>query len=295
MKEISKISIIISFLALWITSRLETNYQTWIGFAFIFSFGILHGANDLVLIKNFKGNKNRSYFTFLSLYIVIVLISALLFLAIPLIALSIFILVSAYHFGEQHWQDLENYRWNWLKQMFYLVYGSFILLLLFYFHNIEVQQVILSITNHNINLVSNPLPLIFSGILLLFLMIYNYFTLPNFKKTIATEIIYLIVFGLIFKLGSLIWGFAIYFILWHSIPSLNDQIKFLYGKYSFQNFILYFKSAFFYWIVSLLGIGILYYFLRDEKLFDAIFFSFLAAITFPHAFVILKMFEKKPD
>ena len=57
MKEISKISIVISFLALWITSRLETDYQTWIGFAFIFSFGILHGANDLILIKNFEGNK----------------------------------------------------------------------------------------------------------------------------------------------------------------------------------------------------------------------------------------------
>jgi hypothetical protein len=26
--------------------------------------------------------------------------------------------------------------------------------------------------------------------------------------------------------------------------------------------------------------------------FDALFFSFLAAITFPHAFVILKMFKK---
>ena len=293
MKEISKISIIISFLALWITSRLNSDDQTLIGFIFIFSFGILHGANDLVLIKNLKGNKNRSFLTFLGIYVLVVLISAILFLTIPLIVLFIFVVISAYHFGEQHFQDLENYKWTWGKPVFYLVYGSFILLLLFYFHNIEVQKIIFSITNYEISLVTNPAPLIITGVALLLLMIYNYFYMPTFKKMMVAEIIYLLVFALIFKLGSLIWGFAIYFILWHSIPSLHDQIKFLYGKYSFENFKLYFKSAFVYWIVSLIGIGVFYYFLKDEKIFDAIFFSFIAAITFPHAFVILKMFEKK--
>lgn len=293
MKEISKISIVVSFLALWITSKLESGDQTMIGFFFIFSFGILHGANDLVLIKNLKHKKNRSYLTFLSMYVSVVLISALLFTTIPLTALMIFIVISAYHFGEQHFQDLEEYRWRFGKPLFYFVYGSFILLLLFYFHSVEVQKVILNITGYNLNIVTNPIPLIVFGIALSLLMVYNYFNLPNFKKRIASEILYLFIFALIFKLGSLIWGFAIYFILWHSIPSLHDQIKFLYGKYSFNNFKLYFKSAFVYWIVSLIGIGVLYYFLKDKTVFDAIFFSFIAAITFPHAFVILKMFEKK--
>lgn len=293
MKEISKISIVVSFLALWITSKLESGDQTMVGFFFIFSFGILHGANDLVLIKNLKDKKNRSYLTFLSMYVSVILISALLFTTIPLTALMIFIVISAYHFGEQHFQDLEEYRWRFGKPLFYFIYGSFILLLLFYFHSVEVQKVILNITGYDLHVLTNPVPLIVSGIALSLLMVYNYFNLPNFKKRIATEILYLFIFALIFKLGSLIWGFAIYFILWHSIPSLHDQIKFLYGKYTFNNFKLYFKSAFVYWIVSLIGIGILYYFLKDKTVFDAIFFSFIAAITFPHAFVILKMFEKK--
>lgn len=293
MKEISKISIIISFLALWITSRLNSGDQTVIGFIFIFSFGILHGANDLVLLKNLKSEKHRSFLAFFTVYVLVVLISALLFLTIPFTVLLVFILISAYHFGEQHFHDLENSTFKWVKPLFYLIYGSFILLMLFYFHSNEVQEIIFSITNHQISFFTNPAPAIITGIALLFLMIYNYFYLPNFKKTLMAEIIYLLVFALIFKLGSLIWGFAIYFILWHSIPSLYDQIKFLYGTYSIKNFILYFKSAFVYWMVSLIGIGVLYYLLKDEKVFDAIFFSFIAAITFPHAFVILKMFEKK--
>lgn len=293
MKEISKISIIISFLALWVTSRLQSEVQTMIGFIFIFSFGILHGANDLVLIKNLKGNKNRSFLTFLLTYVMVVVVSAVLFWTIPLIALSAFVVISAYHFGEQHFQELENYRWSWGKPLFYFIYGSFILLMLFYFHGVEVQKIIQSITGSKITLVVSSLPVIIFGILLLLMMVYNYFNLPNFKKSIATEIIYLMVFALIFKLGSLIWGFAIYFILWHSIPSLHDQIKFLYGKYSFDNFKSYFRSAFIYWIISLIGIALFYYLLKDQQIFDAIFFSFIAAITFPHAFVILKMFEKK--
>lgn len=292
MKDISKISIIVSFIALWITSKLESDVQTIIGFTFIFSFGILHGANDLVLLKNLKAKKNR-YFSFLTLYVTVVLISALLFLTIPLIVLFLFILISAYHFGEQHFQDLEEYRWKWMKALFYFVYGSFILLLLFYFHSVEVQSVIQNITSYDIQIFGSPFPLIISGILLLFFFVFNFYALPTSKKTMVTELIYLAVFAIIFKVGSLIWGFAIYFILWHSIPSLHDQIKFLYGKYSFSNFKLYFSSAFLYWAVSILGIGTLYFFLREEKLFDAVFFSFIAAITFPHAFVILNMFKKK--
>ncbi|WP_310555632.1 Brp/Blh family beta-carotene 15,15'-dioxygenase, partial [Flavobacterium sp.] len=107
---------------------------------------------------------------------------------------------------------------------------------------------------------------------------------------ILLEVFYLLVFTIIFLSSSLIWGFAIYFIIWHSIPSMIDQIKYLYIDVTFSNFKLYFKSAFFYWIASLFGIAILYYIFKDEKIFNALFFSFLAAITFPHVLVILKMF-----
>jgi hypothetical protein len=72
-----------------------------------------------------------------------------------------------------------------------------------------------------------------------------------------------------------------------------DQIRFLFGNVSFNNFKLYFRSAFAYWIISLLGIALLYYVFKDQKIFNALFFSFLASITFPHVVVIVKMFGKK--
>jgi hypothetical protein len=72
-----------------------------------------------------------------------------------------------------------------------------------------------------------------------------------------------------------------------------DQMKFLYGTLTFENFKKYFKSAFFYWIVSLFGILLLYVAFKNEHFFDALFFSFLAAITFPHVWVIVNMFKTK--
>jgi Brp/Blh family beta-carotene 15,15'-monooxygenase len=125
------------------------------------------------------------------------------------------------------------------------------------------------------------------------LSIYFYLKIERFKNYFFKELFYLVVFSIIFKVSTLIWGFALYFIFWHSIPSMMDQITFLFGKVSFNNFKLYFRSAFVYWIVSLLGIALLYLIFKDQKIFNALFFSFLASITFPHVVVIVKMFGKK--
>lgn len=287
------LSILASFLGLWITSFLNDKFQIFIGFLLIFSFGILHGANDLVVLRKINDTKRSISFLKLILsYLFVVLFSAFLFVKVPWIALLLFILVSGYHFGEQHWQTTENFSPKWIKSIFQFNYGIFILLLLFVFHEEEVEQIIFSIINIDVRYVSIIFLLKISGFTLSLLFGYFGYKSLKFRDRIIEELIYLLVFTILFKVGSLIWGFALYFIFWHSIPSLQDQIRFLYGNYSFSNFKLYFKSAFIYWLISLLGIVVLYLIFKNDTIFDALFFSFLAAITFPHAFVILKMFKK---
>ena len=287
------LSILSSFLGLWITSFLNDKFQIIIGFSLIFSFGILHGANDLVVLKKINGSKKEISFLKLILsYIIVVFFSAFLFVMIPWLALLLFIIVSSYHFGEQHWQNLEDFKSRWIKWTFHFNYGILILLLLFVFHIKEVEQIVFSIIDIDTKFINIVFLLkIFSFTLSLFFVYFSYKSI-KFRNKIAEELLYLLVFAILFKVGSLIWGFALYFIFWHSIPSLHDQIKFLYGDYSFDNFKLYFKSAFIYWLISLIGIVVLYIMFKNDTIFDALFFSFLAAITFPHAFVILKMFKK---
>jgi hypothetical protein len=55
----------------------------------------------------------------------------------------------------------------------------------------------------------------------------------------------------------------------------------------------YIKAALPYWLVSLVGIAVLFLIFKDEKHFHSLFFAFIAAVTFPHAIVMLTMFSKK--
>lgn len=294
MIKYSNVAIVASFLGLWIDSFFNHRSQIFVGFLLIFTFGILHGANDLLLIdKLIYKKKTNSRLKILLSYISVVLIGSLLFYIIPWVTLSAFVIVSGYHFGEQQWESLNKNSFKFLVEIFQLVYGLFILFLLFNFHSDEVQKIVFAISGVNFPSFFIPLFLKIFGAIFIVIGLYFLSIKGIAISTFITEIFYLVVFTIIFKSSSLIWGFALYFVLWHSLPSIIDQIKFVYGYFSLTNFISYFKSALIYWIASLLGISILYLVFKDEKIFNALFFSFLASITFPHVFVVTKMFNRK--
>ena len=294
MKNYSNIVIVASFFGLWMDSFLSTKIQIMLGFFLIFTFGILHGANDLLLIKNIKATKqSNSWYKILGYYVAVVLIGALLFYIIPQLALLLFILISAYHFGEQQWQDLLDAFPKWFQMVFQFLYGFIILQLLFVFHSSEVQSIILKIANIKIPSLYFDLLLQISSATFIGLSAYLYWKLEKIRRKLLLEFFYLVLFAILFKSYSLIWGFAIYFVLWHSIPSIIDQIKFLNGSFSIKYFIAYCKTAGIYWLLSIVGIISIYYMCKEEQLFNALFFSFLAAITFPHALVITNMFGTK--
>ena len=295
MKNYSNIAIVASFFGLWMDSFFTDKLQIILGFLLIFTFGILHGANDLVLIENISTTKqsNGSLKT-LGYYIAVVLTGILLFYTIPYVALLLFIIVSAYHFGEQQWQTIIQHKFpKWLVILFQFLYGFVILLLLFNFHSGEVQNIILNIANISIPSQSLFLLLQISGIAFIGLSAYLFWKSEIIRNKLLLEFFYLVLFAILFKSSSLIWGFAIYFVLWHSIPSIIDQIKFLNGSFSMKYFIAYCRAAGIYWFISILGITLIYYLCKGEQLFNALFFSFLAAITFPHAAVITEMFRGK--
>jgi len=294
MKNYSKIAIVASFFGLWMDSYLSSKYQIIFGFLLIFTIGILHGANDLLLIKNKNiTNQQNSGVKILGYYVLVVFAGLFLFYIIPQIALLLFIMVSANHFGEQQWQNIKGDFPKGILFLFQFFYGLLILLLLFIFHSNEVQNIIFKIANVTIPIPYFSLLLKLVSTIFIGLSAYLFWKSEKLRKKLFLEFFYLTLFLIIFKSSSLIWGFAIYFILWHSIPSIIDQIKFLNGSYSLRFFFSYCRDAWAYWLISIIGMAILYYIFKDEHLFNALFFSFLAAITFPHTFVITKMFNKK--
>ncbi|MGV6832150.1 MAG: Brp/Blh family beta-carotene 15,15'-dioxygenase [bacterium] len=294
MQKIQNISILLSFVSLWLTSLLPVQSELLIGYILIFSFGILHGANDLLILGVISRSiSKKTFFKELFIYILAVLLGAIAFYFFPLIALILFILSSAYHFGQQHWEHQSLFKEDSLNALNYFFYGLLVLMILFYANKLEVIEIIEQITLYQLSddFINNGM--IATVILYLVLCLYS-FSLKKIRNiNFIKELLYIIVLTIIFKVADVIWGFAIYFIFWHSIPSLYEQIMFIYKEMNTTNFLKYCRNALPYWLISIIGIALLYYLLEDSRLFNAVLFAFIAAVTFPHTIVIDQLFKNK--
>ena len=263
-------------------------YLNIIAFSGILTFGIIHGANDLLLIKEVSKNYNfKLQFLY---YIVMVGGFFLFFYKIPALALITFVLLSSYHFGEHQWTLFEKNK-NHSTKPFYFFYGLTIFSLIFYFNLNQVTEIIFDITKTQLTENFFFYLLISSSSITFLISLFIY---KHLKNQFITQIILLILLIITFKSSDLIWSFGIYFIFWHSIPSIKEQTIFIYGKAEKKSILNYFKKALLYWLLSIIVLLITYYFFRDsQSKLLSIFFSFLAAITFPHTFVVSKI--KKPS
>ena len=253
----------------------------------ILSFGILHGANDIkILVKKNSTSKPLLKFFYLISYVTVVLLGVSIFYFFPALGLATFISVSCYHFGEQHWESkLNNIK---ERKIFFLTYGALIFSILFIFHYKSINEIIFQISSYDLSYVDLKNIFIFSTIFMLCLVI------KNFKKIkdLWIEFMIIVFLGIIFSQGSLLFGFGFYFIIWHSLPSLKSQIRFLYEGQVTNPFIKYLKSGFIYWIFAIIGlVGFYFLGVLPEEQYISVFFSFLAAITFPHVVVMGLMFK----
>lgn len=284
--------IVLTFLALGAPGFLNQDLQYVIAFLGVFSFGILHGSNDLFVIENLSKNYKQNQFTkSLLTYLGVVLSFVVVFYFIPLIALAAFVLISGYHFGEQHFHHKIVDQASVLASIFYISYGLLVLFLLLTLNIDEVILIIEDMTGYWI-----PLS-IFQSMLVISLVssLFCFYTLSTTNKVLKASALinvsYLVLFSALFYVSDVVWSFATYFVLWHSLPSLKDQINSLYGNFSFKNFFNYFKKAFPYWLASLIGMCIVVWLFKDTKNFLSLLFAFIAAITFPHVFIMRKLFN----
>jgi len=293
MKKTFSFSLVLSFVGLWISNHLSLVFQEYLGFFLILTFGMVHGSNDILIINKLFQKQTSNFYRNLFFYLFIVTSAIIFFYIVPVIALALFIMFSAYHFGEQHWQEVLSNISLPIQKVFFFCYGLLILFLVFLFEVEAVIEIIYDITSLKINDIYA-----FEVAQILFVILFLISIQAVYKKQIALkpvlkELFSLFIFAIIFYSSKLIWGFTIYFIFWHSIPSLLDQIKFIYGDLKKISIFKYVKAAFPYWLVSLVGIAVLFLIFKDEKHFHSLFFAFIAAVTFPHAIVMLRMFSKK--
>lgn len=259
------------------------DFQNIIAILMILSIGLLHGACDITLINHKTNNmKNKKKIIFIIFYLLVAFLAFLLVYNLPIIGFISFLLISSYHFGEQHLHEkILNSKFRFFH---FLIYGFLIFILMIYYNKSFVINVLNQILDTN----TNNLPFDFFLFLSLFLIfLFWIIDYKRLKFSIIKEILYLILLSILFYSSNLIVSFGVYFVLWHSIPSILDQINFLYNEISYRSILLYLKKSGSYWIISILGLIFLVYyqdFIGED--FYKFIYSFSAAITIPHIFLI---------
>ena len=281
----SKLIIISSIICFILSNIFNETVQNVAIMTGILTFGIIHGANDVILLnKNLEKPALNSRYLIL-LYSLMVLLSAIFFFYFSVIALMFFVLYSSYHFGEQQWTLFEKKKTN--LSFLNFSYGLFIFSMLFIFNEQDVSKIIYDITS--ILITENQFLnfFIISSSCLCFSIIFFY---KKIIRQLSTQVVLLVLLSLLFYLSDLMLSFAVYFVFWHSIPSIVEQTNYIFGQNNHTSFIKYFKKAFIYWVVSMIGLIVFFYFLKDnQSLLISVFFSFLAAITLPHTLVIFRI------
>ena len=96
--------IFFTFLLFWVSIQFGQIIEDSIAYVIVLSIGIIHGSNDFTILKKQKKNtidliKSTSFYLFL------ILLCIACYLINSFVAILFFVILSSYHFGEQH---LEN-------------------------------------------------------------------------------------------------------------------------------------------------------------------------------------------
>ncbi|WP_010522241.1 Brp/Blh family beta-carotene 15,15'-dioxygenase, partial [Aquimarina agarivorans] len=213
---------IVNFLCYYFSIRFDFTY---LQVGLLFTIGLFHGVNDLYLNIKEQSIFVDSIKLRLARYLVLAGFGFVLFYMFPLLGLSLFIIFSGYHFGEQHFYcDTKGFYQT--AYAFRFTYGLAIIGAMLFFHQQEVLAIIhrfLQVSTAN-NILTLKLLFIVLTILqsiyLFRLVILNRLKLRDWLL-FQVDLLTLIVF---FNTTSLLSSFCFYFIFWHSISSLRLQV-----------------------------------------------------------------------
>lgn len=287
-----RFKLIITALSLLIYQLIEKSLAEYIiSFGLILFIGIPHGATDLLLEQLKTGRSKESTLdkVFFMKYFSIMTVYGICWYLSPTLSFTIFLALSAYHFGEAQIAYTKNQKVPFIT---YALLGSGILCLILFPHQEELKdyttpyflskQTIIFISNQIIWLLLTTV-----GIALLLISINNLKNLP--KEILDLIMILLISYG-----TSLLFGFAIFFTFWHSWDAVNTQIekiKQLRPDFKFSDWI---KAASPFTFLSWAGIALA---IIGFQIIDlpwpmiTSFFVLVAIITLPHAIVMSRFYK----
>ncbi|MCE2832916.1 MAG: Brp/Blh family beta-carotene 15,15'-dioxygenase [Chitinophagaceae bacterium] len=209
--------------------------QLGVFLAGLLMLGVPHGAADLLVADHVVRRDGGQFriFTFLFAYLGRIVLFGLLLWLLPWVGLGLFLLISAFHFGET---DLSRHELSgfWGKA-FIVTYGMMLLGILLLTHLDEVQPLLAFLERGSDISVwmsmlerwrSITLVLFFTALSFTGLMVHRRH--PSFFRSwFRTEAFLFPVMLLLLWRLPLLLGFTFYFIGWHSVISLSSIMRYL--------------------------------------------------------------------
>jgi Brp/Blh family beta-carotene 15,15'-monooxygenase len=255
----------------------------------ILLFGIPHGAIDhIIFFKKRQLTKLKFYLVYLGLIVGFVLMWHIA----PILSLILFLLISAFHFGESQFEDIKITKV--LKNTFFFFWGIALLATLIYYNINELTNVtayfddtlafekVYDIKKVTILYYVTNIITIASMILM---AVYKQIKIER----LLSEFFLLFLIHLTFFLFPFIIGFTLYFVVLHSLKVMQDEIEFFKKdnpKFSILDFLKLLApysilSIFFTTILLLLS-----YYSYIPYSIPFLSIIIISVITLPHAIVM---------
>ena len=271
-------------------------YQIIGSFLLIILFGIPHGAIDHIVYKTQNNISNIKFYTF---YLSLIVLYTVFWFIFPKWCLILFLLLSAYHFGESQFSEF-NFN-SLFKKLSSIFCGMIVISSLIYYNQSELiklsnmysdTKVFESVFNSSIIEVSFYTSIILFLLLLLYEFVFN----NNNIDDLFTILFEMILIHVTFYLFSVLIGFTLYFIFLHSLKVLKQEFQFLKkntGDLTIKRFIImllpFTALSIFFLLVFYIGIvtGLL-------KISTFLFLIVgISVITLPHVFIMANFYNNK--
>lgn len=266
-------------------------YQTPAALLLIAIIGIPHGAVDHLLFLK-KTNRNKTYFY--SFYIALLTLYGISWIYFPMISLSLFLILSAYHFGQSQFEKYDVHTLT--KKIIGFIWGVIVLsgLVVFNFNEIQIVLTDYDELNAFVSLFNLEY---FKIICLISTITFLIIGLVNLRfKSLVKELIYISLIGVTFLIQPLLLGFALFFIFNHSYTVMRSEYNFLSKYDTHFNLSKFIKALTPFTLLSILGTSFLYYLSSTGWITMSLPFILLitiSSLTFPHAIVMEVFYTKR--
>ncbi len=255
----------------------------------LLALGIPHGAADHLVFRTTRsGGSDRYYLAFTAYYLLLIFGYGLLWYYYPTLAFLVFIGMSVYHFGQ-------SYEGGSRRDT--VVWGAFVLLFPIFLRYAQAAPIIGQMVGGQVAL---PTGVTLVVCLLLFglnvvVPLFDYRTGRLSRRGLGRRWLDALLLTFLYLSTDLLLGFAVFFLLWHSLPAARSQWIYLKQRQLARSPVAYLRQLLPLTAGAFLSLLLVYLYLTgytDRTVDLGLLFILVSLITLPHAFLVDRVYRR---